>query len=266
MTRLALGVEYDGTAFTGWQRQAHAARTVQGCLEKALERVADQPVEVVCAGRTDAGVHATGQVVHFDTTAQRELRSWLLGLNSNLPADIAVCWVNPVSDTFHARYRARARQYRYTICNRPTRPALTRSQMTWNHHPLDETRMQAGALHLVGEHDFSAFRAAECQARSPVRTVYRVDVRRVGDGVLIDVVASGFLHHMVRNIAGVLMTIGAGKQEPSWAYRVLAGRDRNLGGITAPPCGLCLVAVAYPPEHGIPVPEGAGFQGVSGSL
>lgn len=261
--RFALGIEYDGTAFMGWQRQKHAGRTVQACVEEAIARVADHAVEVTCAGRTDAGVHAGGQVAHFDTRAVRPLRGWLLGLNSNLPADIAVRWVQPVSDEFHARFRARARQYRYTILNRLTRPAVERLQRTWIHHSLDAERMRQAAAALVGEHDFSAFRSAECQARSPVRRLYRLDVCRTGEYIVIEAVADGFLHHMVRNIAGVLLAIGQGDREIAWAREVLAGRVRARGGVTAPPQGLCLVAVSYPPSFGIPLPEDAHFDGLA---
>ncbi len=266
MARLALGIEYDGTAFMGWQRQPHAGRTVQGCIEAAITKVANHSVEATCAGRTDAGVHATGQVVHFDTHAQRSARGWLLGLNSNLPADVAVHWVREAPEEFHARYHALARQYRYTIINRFTRPAVGRAQITWVHRPLDAMRMQTAARHLLGEHDFSAFRAVECQARSPVRIVHRIDVRREMECVFIDVVANGFLHHMVRNIVGVLIAIGEGRQDSDWSQRVLAGRDRTLGGVTAAPEGLCFVAVWYPPVYGIPVPEGALFNGLSVNL
>ncbi|MDE2091974.1 MAG: tRNA pseudouridine(38-40) synthase TruA, partial [Gammaproteobacteria bacterium] len=246
MARMALGLEYDGTDFMGWQRQSHAGRTVQGCLEEAISRVADHPVDVVCAGRTDAGVHALGQVAHFDVEARRDLRGWLLGINSNLPVDVAVNWIMDVPDEFHARYRACARHYRYCIVNRPTRPAVVRSQMTWVRHPLDEERMRAAGKFLLGEHDFSAFRAVECQARSPIRHVHRLEVQRDGEIVSLDVVADGFLHHMVRNMVGVMIDIGTGKQAPEWAERVLNGRDRTLGGVTAPPQGLCFMAVLYP--------------------
>jgi tRNA pseudouridine38-40 synthase len=266
MPRFALGIEYDGTDFMGWQRQPHAGRTVQGCLEDALSKVADHPVAVACAGRTDAGVHASGQVAHFDSIAARELRNWLLGLNANLPADVSVNWIKPVTDDFHARFTARARHYRYTILNRATRPALTRTQVTWTHRPLDHERMQAAARQLVGEHDFSAFRAVECQARSPVRTLHVLRVERKGEFIRIDAVANGFLHHMVRNIAGVLIAVGAGKQDVEWVQRVLAGRDRRLGGVTAPSQGLCFRAVLYPSHFDIPVPDDALFDGLSVTL
>lgn len=257
--RLALGLEYDGTLFMGWQRQAHSGRTVQACVEAALTKVADHPVEVTCAGRTDAGVHASGQVVHFDTGSVRTERGWLLGVNSNLPADISAHWIREVNEDFHARFRARARHYRYTILNRATRPALVRLRAAWVHVALDIAPMQIAAQHLLGEHDFSAFRAVECQARSPVRTLHRLEVRRIGEQVILDVVADGFLHHMVRNIAGVLMAIGTQKHPPDWARVVLQGRDRTLGGVTAPPQGLCFVAALYPSAYAIPLPDDALF-------
>ena len=259
MTRFALGIEYDGTGFMGWQSQVHAGRTVQACVEEAIGKVADHPVDVTCAGRTDAGVHASGQVIHFDTEAKRDLRGWLLGINSNLPPDVAVRWVREMPTDFHARFRAEARQYRYLILNRATRPAIGRAQVTWHYKPLDVARMAQAAQHLLGRHDFSAFRSVECQAKQPVRTLGRLDVQRKGERILIDAVADGFLHHMVRNIAGVLMAVGEGKREPEWARAVLEGRDRTLGGVTAPPEGLSLVAVKYPAGFAVPLPEGALF-------
>ena len=259
MTRFALGLEYDGSDFMGWQSQTHPGRTVQACLEEALGHVADHPVEVTCAGRTDAGVHAAGQVVHFDSEARRELRGWLLGVNSNLPPDVAVHWIRETTPEFHARFKATARQYRYVILNRDTRPALSRAQLTWAHRPLDATRMAAAAQHLLGRHDFSAFRSVECQAKQPVRNLKRLDVRRDGERIVIDALADGFLHHMVRNITGVLLAVGEGKREPAWALEVLEGRDRTLGGVTAPSAGLSLIAVQYPAEFKLPVPEAALF-------
>ncbi|HEX7964092.1 MAG TPA: tRNA pseudouridine(38-40) synthase TruA [Gammaproteobacteria bacterium] len=259
MTRYAVGIEYDGSAFMGWQRQVHPGRTVQAAVEDALAKVADHVVEVTCAGRTDAGVHASGQVIHFDTGARRDLRGWLLGTNANLPPDVAAGWVMEVPETFHARFKANARQYRYVILNRATRPALMRGELTWIHRPLDESGMAAAARYLTGKHDFSAFRSVDCQAKQPVRTLTRLDVRREDERIVIDAVADGFLHHMVRNIAGVLVAVGEGKRDPGWAREVLEGRDRTLGGVTAPPNGLSLTAVQYPPEFGIPVPAGALF-------
>jgi tRNA pseudouridine38-40 synthase len=249
--RLALGVEYDGGRFAGWEDQP-GQRTVQGSLEASVSRVADHPVRVICAGRTDAGVHAWGQVVHFDTSAPRDERAWLLGGNANLPEDVSVAWVRPVPDAFDARRSARRRQYRYLIYNHPLRPALLRERVCWECRPLDPERMQAGASFLLGEHDFSAFRAAACQARTPVRRLERLEVARRGRLIAVDVVANAFLHHMVRNIAGVLMAIGLGKEPPDWARAVLEGRDRRLGGVTAPPQGLYLVGVEYPERFGVP--------------
>lgn len=249
--RIALGIEYDGSAYSGWQAQT-GSRTVQGCVEHALSRVADHPVRVVCAGRTDAGVHAAGQIVHFDSEAPRTPRAWVLGANSNLPPDIAVQWMQAVDDGFHARFRAQARSYRYVILNRPVRSALHRERCAWVHAPLDETRMQAAARHLIGEHDFSAYRALACQAKSPVRTVTDLEVARQGERVSIRIRANAFLHHMVRNIAGVLIAIGKGEHAPDWARDVLESRDRALGGVTAPPQGLTLESVEYPAEFGVP--------------
>ncbi len=249
--RIALGVEYDGTDFCGWQIQS-GVRTVQECLEQALSRVANHPVQVVCAGRTDTGVHGLGQVVHFDSDAARDERAWVLGGNANLPGDITLRWAHPVPDSFHARFGAQRRHYRYLILNRKTRPAVGRNRFCWIHRPLDVTRMQTAARYLLGEHDFSSYRAVACQAKSPVRTVHRLDVVQEEDLITIDIVANAFLHHMVRNIAGVLITIGSGEQEPHWADEVLNYRDRTLGGVTAPPQGLYFVGVEYSPEYELP--------------
>lgn len=249
--RIALGVEYDGRGFSGWERQ-RARRTVQGEVERALSRVAAEPVTVVCAGRTDAGVHAWGQVIHLDTRAVRPDHAWVLGGNANLPADVSLLWAVAVDGAFHARFSARSRRYRYLILNRRARSALHAGRVTWDYRPLDVERMAAAAAHLVGEHDFSAYRAQGCQARSPVRTVHRLTVARHGDLVAIEVEANAFLHHMVRNIAGVLMAVGSGREEPGWAREVLTGRDRNRGGVTAPPDGLYLTAVRYGEEFPLP--------------
>jgi tRNA pseudouridine38-40 synthase len=249
--RIALGIEYDGSGYCGWQAQPHAP-SVQEEVERALSTVADHPVEVVCAGRTDTGVHATAQVIHFDSDAGREMRSWVLGGNANLPDDISVQWALPVPDDYHARFGDTGRQNRYVILNRPARPAILRHRVCWTHRELDLGQMQAAAAHLLGEHDFSAFRAIGCQAKNPVRTLHRLDVTRSGDCIYIDVAANAFLHHMVRNIAGTLMTVGRGEQEPSWVEAVLAGRDRSLAGVTAPAGGLYFVNVLYPDTYGIP--------------
>ena len=250
--RIALGIEYDGTSYNGWQRQNNGIG-VQQRLEEALAVVANEDVKVTCAGRTDTGVHASGQVVHFDTSAERSDRSWLLGANTNLPADINVSWAQPVSDEFHARFSATGRSYRYVILNRLQRSALHRHRAWWVHQPLDEQRMHAAAQQLLGEHDFSAFRAAGCQAGSAMRELTEIRVSRDGDWVFLDVSANAFLMHMVRNITGTLAAIGQGEQPVDWALDVLEGRDRTAGGVTAPPHGLTLVAVDYPPEFGIPV-------------
>lgn len=249
--RIAFGVEYDGTEFNGWQKQ-HGVRTVQECVERALSAVADHEVEVTCAGRTDAGVHGLGQVIHADVAARRTLRSWVLGANSNLPRDVSILWAQPVDERFHARFSALRRRYRYVILNRMVRPGLQRHRVCWIHRPLDERRMAKAAEHLLGEHDFSSFRAVACQAKHPVRTLYRLDVTRRGEYVVLDVEANGFLHHMVRNIAGVLIAIGEGEREVDWAREVLEARDRTLGGVTAPAAGLYFVGAQYPEEFGIP--------------
>jgi tRNA pseudouridine38-40 synthase len=248
--RIACAVEYDGAGFSGWQRQDHA-RSVQAAVEQALSRVADHPVQVSCAGRTDAGVHATWQIIHFDTDAVRSERSWLLGTNSHLPDDVRIVQVQPVDDDFHARFSARARSYRYVIFNQEVPGALLRRRVTWERRPLDIARMQQGAHYLVGEHDFSSFRAVACQAKSPVRHVRRLSLARSGKLVYLDVQANAFLHHMVRNMAGVLITVGCGEQPADWVGEVLAHRDRTRGGVTAPACGLYLVGVDYPPQFGI---------------
>ena len=249
--RIALGIEYDGTSYNGWQRQNNGTG-VQQRLEEALAVVANEDVEVTCAGRTDTGVHASGQVVHFDTRAERSERSWLLGANTNLPADINVSWARRVSDDFHARFSATGRSYRYVILNRLQRSALHRHRAWWVHQPLDESRMHEAAQALIGEHDFSAYRAAGCQAGSAIRDVTSIDVTRDGDWVFLDVSANAFLMHMVRNITGTLAAIGQGEQPVSWAAEVLESRDRTAGGVTAPPHGLTLVAVDYPAAFAIP--------------
>lgn len=249
--RIALGIEYDGSRYHGWQLQ-DGVTTVQACVEAGLSRVADEPIRVICAGRTDTGVHAACQVVHFDTRAERSSRSWVFGANANLPKDISVLWAQPVPDDFHARFKAERRRYRYVIFNRPVRPTFLQHRVTWEYRPLDPGRMSAAARHLLGEHDFSSYRALACQARSPVRTLYRLDVVPRGELVFLELEANGFLHHMVRNIAGVLMSIGAGEQPTHWTREVLELRDRTLGGVTAAPFGLYLTGVDYPAEYALP--------------
>ncbi len=246
--RYAAGVEYNGAAFHGWEIQQPDIRTVQGEVERALSKVANHFVRVITAGRTDTGVHASGQVVHFDSDAERSERSWVYGANANLPPDVCLAWVKPVSEEFHARFSAVSRTYRYIIFNRPVRTALSVQERTWVYRPLDEQKMQQGADYLLGEHDFSSYRAMACQAHSPVRTIHRLQVTRMDEEVYIEVRANAFLHHMVRNIAGVLIAIGSGLQPPEWAREVLELRDRTQGGVTAPPEGLSLIEVEYPKE------------------
>lgn len=257
MARFAACVEYDGRAYSGWQYQP-CLDTVQDVLQGALSRVADAPVECVCAGRTDAGVHASGQVIHFDSDAPRSERGFRLGANTYLPADVSVVWLREVPPHFHARYAATARSYRYVILNRDSRPGLAAGRATWERRPLDVERMHAAAQCLVGEHDFSAFRAIECQAKSPVRRVEAVGVSRDGDWVNVRITANAFLHHMVRNVAGLLMSVGQGDSPPERVPAVLAGRDRKANAATAPPDGLYLAQVRYPAEFALPAPA-AGF-------
>jgi tRNA pseudouridine38-40 synthase len=257
-TRIAVGLEYQGTNYAGWQSQ-QSVDTVQVLAEGALGKVAAEAVSLVCAGRTDAGVHACGQVAHFDTAASRSMRAWMLGANSELPRDISISWVRPVPAHFHARYSAEARTYRYLIFNRASRSGLLARRATWVHRPLDSDSMAQAAAALEGEHDFSAFRAAECQAKSPIRRMERLSVARAGDWLAIEATANAILHHMVRNIAGLLIRIGKGDAPPSWAAEVLAARDRRLSAATAPADGLYLWHVRYPAAFALPgnAPEDA---------
>jgi tRNA pseudouridine38-40 synthase len=249
--RIAIGVEYDGREFHGWERQSHA-RNVQDCLEQALSVVANQPVRTTCAGRTDARVHSLSQVAHFDTDAQRSERSWVLGSNANLPDDVAVLWACPVDEAFHARFSAISRSYHYVILNRMVRPAALRGRVTWQSQRLDEDAMARAAVQFLGKHDFSAVRASRCQARNPVRTLHELNVMRNGDYVVLQVRANAFLQHMVRNLAGVLIAIGLGREPVDWAGQVLASRDRRCGGVTAAPDGLYFTAVQYPQQFELP--------------
>ena len=221
---------------------------MQAAVEAALSQVADEPVQVTCSGRTDTGVHAACQVVHFDTGVARDERAWVLGSNTRLPASVRILWAQPVSDEFHARYAARARSYRYRILNRPIPPAMQRQFLSWQRLPLDAAAMHAGAQSLLGEHDFSAFRTAQCQARHPVRTLLSIAVERQAEQVVVDVRANAFLHHMVRNIVGSLMLIGRGEKPAHWLADLLAGRDRTVAGPTAPAGGLVFVGPRYPAE------------------
>ena len=249
--RIALGIEYDGRAFHGWQKQPDAA-TVQSALENALTHIAGPPVEVVCAGRTDAGVHATGQVVHFDALIERPLTAWERGVNAFLPSSVAVRWVKPVADDFHARFSAHGRRYRYVLLNRPQRPGLWDGRAGWYHHPLDVELMKTAATLLLGEHDFSAFRASGCQAKSPVKTLRQANIRRIGDLIVFDFEASAFLHHMVRNLVGSLVYVGQGKHSPAWLGELLRSADRRLAAPTFAAGGLYLVAVDYEAHWGLP--------------
>lgn len=251
--RIALGIEYDGSAYNGWQRQ-RVGTGVQDLVETALSKVADEAIDIVCAGRTDTGVHASGQVVHFDTAVERSIRGWIRGANSNLPDDINLSWAKVVSDeSFHARFSAVSRSYQYLIFNRDIRSALCHKKAWWVHRRIDEMRMQQAADFLLGRHDFSAFRAAGCQASTAIREITELRVTRHGHWLTLDITANAFLQHMVRNITGVLVAIGAGEEDTVWAKSVLESRDRSKAGVAAPPQGLTLVNVSYPDEFGIPV-------------
>ena len=237
-------MEYDGTLYNGWQVQTHAP-SIQIALSDAISAVANESVKCVGAGRTDAGVHASGQVAHFDSGADRSLRSWLLGINSNLKDDIGVQWVAHVPEEFHARFSALSRSYRYTILNRPVRSPLARDRAWWVREPLDVRAMKTAVAGLRGEHDFTSFRAAACQAHSPVRTIQEIEIERTGDWIVLNCRANAFLHHMVRNIVGSLLPIGLGERDVGWMADVLDARDRQAAGMTAPPHGLCLTAIEY---------------------
>jgi len=250
--RIALGVEYDGRGFCGWQSQADEA-SVQDTLEEGIAPIAGGSVRLHAAGRTDSGVHALQQVVHFDTEAERPLSAWVRGVNRHLPDSVAVLWARPVADDFHARFSATGRHYRYVLLNRAVRPALSAGRVGWFARPLDLAAMREAARLLIGKHDFSAFRAAECQARTPVRTLHRLAVCRSDDRFIFELHADAFLHHMVRNIIGVLVAVGAGKRPADWAEEVLASRDRKLAAPTFAADGLYLAGVDYDVAWGLPV-------------
>ncbi|MDR2189307.1 MAG: tRNA pseudouridine(38-40) synthase TruA [Azonexus sp.] len=258
--RIALGLEYHGGAFRGWQSQAGGG-TVQDALEAALAVIAGQPVGTLCAGRTDAGVHATQQVAHFDAPVERPLDAWVRGVNTHLPENVAVRWAQPVGDDFHARFSASGRRYRYVLLNRPQRPGLWQGRVGWFHAPLDLSAMQAAAALLSGEHDFSAFRAAGCQAKSPVKQMREATVRQRGACFLFDFEASAFLHHMVRNLVGTLVCIGKGAREPAWIGELLRLQDRRLAAPTFSPDGLYFRGPLYEPRWGLPEAADDGFDG-----
>lgn len=251
--RYALGVEYDGSQFKGWQQLGeHGGASVQAALEAALSSVADAPIHVVCAGRTDAGVHGQCQVAHFDSAAMRDARAWTLGVTARLPPSVCVRWCVPVADDFHARFSAKARRYRYRLLNRQVRPALYRHTLSWERRALDAAAMQRAAQALLGEHDFSAFRSAHCQARHARRELQMISVARDGEVVQVQVQANAFLHHMVRNIVGSLLLVGAGEKPEAWMAQVLASRDRAQAGPTAPPQGLVFIGPLYPDRWQLP--------------
>ncbi|MCK3657289.1 tRNA pseudouridine(38,39,40) synthase TruA [Pasteurellaceae bacterium Pebbles2] len=249
--KIALGIEYSGQNYFGWQRQEKVA-SVQAELEKALSFVANQPIEVFCAGRTDSGVHGTGQVVHFETSAERPEKAWVFGTNANLPDDIAVKWAKVVPDDFHARFSATARRYRYVLYSNNVRSAILPHGITHTHLALDHQKMHQAAQALLGEHDFSSFRAAQCQSHSPWRNVHHLNVSRFGAYIVVDIQANAFVHHMVRNIVGSLMEVGAGRKPIEWIAEILAKKDRALAAPTAKPDGLYLVDVLYPEQFELP--------------
>jgi tRNA pseudouridine38-40 synthase len=250
--RIALGIEYNGYGFYGWQAQQNLA-TIQGELEKALSKVANEPIFLFCAGRTYANVHATGKVVHFDTRAKRHIDAWIWGVNAHLPPAIVVRWAKAVDFSFHARFKATARRYRYVIYNHPIRPALLHTRATWHYFPLDISRMQEAAQYLLGEQDFSSFRSSQCNSKSPMRNVTEFSICRKQDFVLIEIQANAFLHHMVRNIVGTLVKIGAKNKDPDWMLEVLQAKSRAAAAETAPADGLYLIRVFYPEPYIFPV-------------
>lgn len=249
--RIALGIEYNGHGYYGWQAQPKL-KTIQGTLEKALSQVANESIYLYCAGRTDTNVHATGQVVHFDTNAKRHIDAWIWGANSYLPSSIVVRWARQVDYSFHARFSAMARRYRYIIFNNPIRPAMLSTKATWHYYPLDIEAMKKAATYLIGENDFSSFRSSQCNSKSAMRNVTELTINRNGDFVYLEIEANAFLHHMVRNIAGVLMKIGRGYKDATWMHEVLLAKSRKAAAETAPPDGLYLTHVRYPQKYALP--------------
>jgi tRNA pseudouridine38-40 synthase len=248
--RIAMGVEYDGSAYNGWQKQ-NIGLGIQTVVEKALSKVANHQINSICAGRTDTGVHARSQVIHFDTITERDNYGWLAGVNSNLPPDINITWVKNVNDDFHARFSASKRKYSYKILNQKTRSSLSRNYFWWVYDELDVNQMQSGAKYLIGKHDFTSFRATSCQASSPIREIFDIQIQKNDEGVRITLTANAYLQRMVRNIVGALVQIGKQEKDAKWMHNVLKGRDRKLAGIAAPAHGLTLLAVKYPNEFDI---------------
>ncbi len=251
--RIALGIEYDGSSFYGWQVQRNHLPTIQGLVEEALSKIANEPIHLFCAGRTDASVHATGQVVHFDTRAKRHIDAWIWGTNTHLPSSIAVRWAKAVDYHFHARFTATARRYRYVIFNHPIRSAILNGRAVWHYYPLDVERMRQAGQYLLGEQDFTSFRASQCNSKSPMRKVTEFQIERKDHFVIFEIEANAFLHHMVRNIAGTLMKIGAGFKEPEWMQEVLLAKSRRVAAETAAPEGLYLIQVRYPEPYLFPI-------------
>ncbi|MEE9445275.1 MAG: tRNA pseudouridine(38-40) synthase TruA [Cocleimonas sp.] len=256
--KYAACIEYDGTDYRGWQRLKDLP-SVQEEVEKALSHVANHSVELSCAGRTDSGVHGIGQIVHFESDATRDEKAWRMGCNTNLPDNIVLRWIQPIADDFHARFSARSRRYRYIILNHQIRPALLNKKVCWYREPLDEALMQNAANWLLGEHDFSSFRASGCQAKHAMRELQEIKISREGKYIYVDIIANAFLHHMVRNIVGSLFEVGTKRQEPEWFSTLLDIKDRTKAGITAPACGLYFVSVDYPAEYQLPEKFNAPF-------
>lgn len=250
--RIALGLSYSGTGYEGWQSQL-SGNTVQDQLEKALGKFADRPLRTLCAGRTDAGVHALMQVVHFDTSLQRDLPSWVRGTNAFLPRDIAVQWAREVPDGFHCRGSAISRRYAYVLLESPVRPSVEAGRVGWVYRPMDGQAIRSAIVHLLGEHDFSSFRAAQCQAKSPVKTIRRIEVSQRSNYWRFEFEANAFLHHMIRNIMGCLVAVGQGHQPPDWLAEVVAARNRDAAAPTFSPDGLYFLGPVYEDHYGLPV-------------
>jgi len=261
--RIALGIEYDGTNYHGWQQQDGSLITLQSTIESSISKVANHPIKIICAGRTDVGVHASSQVIHFDTDSKRRLDAWVLGTNSYLPKDICIKWAMDVPKDFHARHSATARRYKYIIYNQKIRPAILANKVSWHFKPLDIQSMHLAGQHLLGEQDFSSFRSSSCQSNTPMRNIHHLNVTKHGHLIIIDIKANAFLQHMVRNIAGLLITIGEGKYHPVWAKEVLEKRDRREAAHTAEACGLYFIEVCYPTIYQFPQSANFSFFDIS---